>query len=212
MIVVFDLDDTLYPELEFVKSGYRAVARFLDPDHEDELYDVMWSEFVSGDRRKIFNMVLDKYSFSVTVKECVNEYWFHKPDIQLDPTVRDFLNTCKSKWTLGLITDGPQQMQRQKFDALGLDTVIDFPVFTDALGTSKPDEIPYRHIMNECPSDSYVYISDNPKKDFVAPQALGWHSVRVLRENGIYRDIETPSGIPEISSVVEAMPYLEEWG
>ncbi|HEX2953991.1 MAG TPA: HAD family hydrolase, partial [Bacillota bacterium] len=29
MVLVFDLDDTLYEELTFVKSGFRAVAGFL---------------------------------------------------------------------------------------------------------------------------------------------------------------------------------------
>ena len=30
-ILVFDLDDTLYPELSYVHSGFRAVAAFLGP-------------------------------------------------------------------------------------------------------------------------------------------------------------------------------------
>ena len=38
--VVFDLDDTLYPEISFVKSGFRVVAGYLGPRFG---FDQEWS-------------------------------------------------------------------------------------------------------------------------------------------------------------------------
>lgn len=211
MIVVFDLDDTLYPEIDFVKSGYKAVAEFLDSQRQKELFDFMWMLFESGDRRRIFDTVLEQFSFSETVDHCVNVYRFHKPDLSLDSSVLSFLELCRVKWRIGLITDGPYRMQEQKVEALGLGMFIDFPVFTDKYAAPKPNELPYRMIMNTYSDSSYVYISDNPQKDFVAPIKLGWRSIRVLRENGIYNRYPTPEGIPEISSVTESLTYLEQW-
>ena len=36
----------------------------------------------------------------------------------------------------------------------------------------------------------FVYISDNPKKDFIAPKELGWESIRYKNPKGIYKDYE----------------------
>ena len=35
--VIFDLDDTLYSEKEYIRSGFKAVSRFLGGDYEDKL-------------------------------------------------------------------------------------------------------------------------------------------------------------------------------
>ena len=37
---------------------------------------------------------------------------------------------------------------------------------------------------------NFVYISDNPKKDFIAPNKLGWKSIRYKNPVGIYKDYE----------------------
>ena len=58
--VVFDLDDTLYPEVEYVRSGYRVIAATLSGGDWDQnrIYDLLWQEFSEGDRRRVFNVVL----------------------------------------------------------------------------------------------------------------------------------------------------------
>jgi len=33
----------------------------------------------------------------------------------------------------------------------------------------------------------FLYISDNPKKDFIAPAKLGWKSIRYKNPVGIYK-------------------------
>ena len=32
--------------------------------------------------------------------------------------------------------------------------------------------------------DGFVYVADNPRKDFIAPRALGWRTVRIRRRGG----------------------------
>ena len=55
--ILFDLDDTLYLERDFVKSGFKAVASFIQNDNgmdEDIVYCNLWSIFKTGKRRKIY--------------------------------------------------------------------------------------------------------------------------------------------------------------
>ena len=56
--ILFDLDDTLYLEKDFVKSGFKAVASFIQNDNginEEVVYDRLWSIFNGGERKNIFN-------------------------------------------------------------------------------------------------------------------------------------------------------------
>ena len=59
-MIVFDLDDTLHPEIQFVKSGFRAVSYFLKNTGitSSDLFQQMWSKFCGGARRTVFNEVL----------------------------------------------------------------------------------------------------------------------------------------------------------
>ena len=58
--ILFDLDDTLYLEKDFVKSGFKSVASFIQNDNginEEVVYDRLWSIFNSGEREKIFDKI-----------------------------------------------------------------------------------------------------------------------------------------------------------
>lgn len=60
--VLFDLDDTLYDEVDFCRSGYRAVAAFLSgvpnltaSPSAEEIFAAFWREFEKGNRDKVFD-------------------------------------------------------------------------------------------------------------------------------------------------------------
>jgi putative hydrolase of the HAD superfamily len=42
---------------------------------------------------------------------------------------------------------------------------------------------------NEC-----AYVADNPAKDFLAPNSLGWRSIQYLRTNQTHTDKPAPPG------------------
>jgi putative hydrolase of the HAD superfamily len=61
-IVVFDLDDTLYPEIEYVRSGFRAVAFELEARfdvHAEEAFALLWRALQVHGRGKTFDRVLE---------------------------------------------------------------------------------------------------------------------------------------------------------
>ena len=62
--VVFDLDDTLYDEVEYCKSGFTAVADFLTEMPETppavRIFDALWKQFTTGNSTKTFNAALDE--------------------------------------------------------------------------------------------------------------------------------------------------------
>lgn len=182
--VIFDLDDTLYSEKEYVKSGYRAVSEYLGGGYEDRL----WSFFEQG------KMAIDELLKEVHRENEKNAvlaiYRNHKPDIHLYDWVTENIEKLKSKGIkVGIITDGRPEGQRNKIKALGLN--VDDVIVTDELGGvqfRKPCDIAFRIMITRWrlnPAD-VVYIGDNPTKDFQAPQQLGMKWIFYKNIDGLY--------------------------
>lgn len=192
-VIVFDLDDTLISEYEYVQSGFRAVAHFLkDPLFYNEAMEL----FDQGIRGNIFNQALEKrglkYDESL-IKSLVTVYREHPPDISLLPGSEELIYNLKNRFQLALITDGHTSSQRSKIKHLDLEKLFDKIIVTDELAEQrkywKPHHYPFQLIENHfnvSPSQC-IYIGDNIKKDFIAPNARGWSSVLFRHSKGEYQ-------------------------
>lgn len=93
--------------------------------------------------------------------------------------------------SLGIITDGRSEGQRNKLEALGLKHMVDDIIITDELGGlqfRKPCDIAFRIMLNRwrLNPENVVYVGDNPVKYFQAPKQFGMMSVMVQNADGIY--------------------------
>lgn len=195
MVIVFDLDDTLYDELDFVASGFRAVAAQIDPRRAAEVADFMHARFEATGSGRVFDDTVAQFGADADVAGLVELYRGHSPDIALPPERAALLASLRQRSPavdLGLVSDGPERTQRNKFDRLGLGEFIDRPVFTAQLGAPKPAPAAFLAVMERFgPRREFVYVADNPRKDFIAPRGLGWHTIRFRNPRGIYRDVVT---------------------
>ena len=120
-LVVFDLDDTLYDEIEYCRSGFAAVSAFLAgmpnaPDC-DSIFAALWGQFTAGNRTRTFDAALEELGIDYDerrVLELVEVYRNHVPKITLPEDSRDILVELSSKYALGLLTDGFLPAQRLK--------------------------------------------------------------------------------------------------
>ena len=67
-VIVFDLDDTLFPERQYVQSGFRAVSAYLREKElvGQDVFPAMWRRFNAGEHSEIFNSVLEEYGIAAT--------------------------------------------------------------------------------------------------------------------------------------------------
>lgn len=184
--VIFDLDDTLYSERDYVKSGYKIVAEYLgDKDYECKL----WSYFQEG--KSAIDELLRELGRENEKDIVVKLYRSHKPNIQLYPGVIRMIEELKRRdIRVGIITDGRPEGQRNKLEALGLD--IKDVIITDELGGiqfRKPCDIAFRIMAYKwkLPYEQIVYIGDNPTKDYQAPQQLGIRFIYFENIEGLYQ-------------------------
>jgi putative hydrolase of the HAD superfamily len=190
--LIFDLDDTLYPESEFVMSGFQAVDAWLERECRVAGFSRLAVEqFRTGRRGRIFDEVLPQLGLSPEpqlVAALVTVYREHRPVLHLFPDAIATLAWAERIFRLGVLTDGFAQVQRNKLAALGLEPRLKACIVTDELGREfwKPHPKGFEQIMEVLPGNSsgFLYIGDNPRKDFIAPSQLGWHTIRIIRESG----------------------------
>ncbi|MBR7110681.1 MAG: ATP-grasp domain-containing protein [Clostridia bacterium] len=187
--VVFDLDDTLYFEKDYVKSGFKAVSDYLG---DQKYFELLWQAFLNGEQA--IDYVLKKqnvYTDDLKAK-CLDVYRNHIPDIELSEEVKNLLSTLKEKKIkIGIITDGRVEGQRNKIKSLGIEQYVDEIIITDELGGvkfRKPNDISFRimQLRLNVPFAQIVYVGDNVIKDFIAPRQLGMQTVLFDCEDGLY--------------------------
>ncbi len=192
--IVFDLDDTLFPEKEYVLSGFRAVDEWIATNcFATGFFEKAVHFFNKGNRGNIFNLTLNFLGIpydEIFITKLIKIYREHKPRISLYDDAYWVINYYKQKKQLGIITDGYLITQKNKIQALKIESFFDTIIYSDEFGKDnwKPSQLPYLKMMeslgrsgNEC-----IYIADNPDKDFIAPTNLGWKTVWINRNSGEY--------------------------
>ena len=182
--VIFDLDDTLYSEKQYIRSGYKKIAEYFNiPNMEEE----MWNCFKSGG--KAIDEVLKAHGLINIKEQALYIYRFQEPKISLYSGVEELLIRTKKKKKIGIITDGRPEGQRAKLKALNIN--VDKVIITDELGGTeyrKPNPKAFEIMQKELNTEfeKMVYIGDNIKKDFIAPQKLGMKYIWFKNPDGLY--------------------------
>lgn len=206
--VIFDLDDTLYSEKEYVRSGYKAVSDYLGGGYEDKL----WQYFEAG--TPAIDELLRELGRENEKQYVLDIYRSHKPEIHLYPGVIKMITDLKRQgYKIGIITDGRPEGQRNKMEALGLKELVDDIIITDELGGiqfRKPCDIAFRIIAThwEMNPTDIVYVGDNVNKDFQAPQRLGMKSVWFRNEDGMYLQHEESLSIRKIGEITDIIRLI----
>ena len=196
--VVFDMDDTLYAEVDYCKSGFRAVADWLvkngvEPNGE-QIYESLWQVFCSGNHTTTFNKALENLNIDYDdglIGNLIKIYREHYPEISLPDESRAVLENLCAQYKMALVTDGFLPAQELKVDALGIKKYFECIVYTERLGREywKPSPAGFEKVLEyyKMTGADCVYIGDNPAKDFIAPNKLGFMTVQLVTAVGVHK-------------------------
>ena len=199
--VIFDLDDTLYDEIDYCRSGFAAVAEYLavhvlSQDEQSRIFQTLWSIFIAGNKKTTFNAALKKLRIEPThemISTLIQIYRTHKPDITLPAESLQLLGTIKTQYHTGLLTDGFLPAQQYKVQALDIEKFFEHIIYTESLGRQfwKPSPKGFQILLDKLnvSPENTVYIADNPEKDFIAPNELNMHSIQIDRQRRIHAPI-----------------------
>jgi putative hydrolase of the HAD superfamily len=183
-VVVFDLDDTLYKEVDFLKSAYREIADLAEKEFGClGVYEKMIGWWEIGDN--VFEHLISAYRLDLSTNELLEIYRKHFPQLCLDEETRNVMIQLRKTCKMGIVSDGRSLTQRNKINALGLSEFLDWSdiYISDEVGHLKTTPYSFEKIMATYPDCQYLYVGDNPAKDFLVPNRLGWMTVCVL-DNG----------------------------
>lgn len=192
-VFVFDMDDTLYLERDFARSGFAAVGELFAHRFDQAAFaQVCFDLLDRGERGNIFDLALREIGVEPEdrlIGDLVAAYRRHTPTIRMCDDAQRFLDQLGEAPT-GLISDGPSRTQAAKVVALGLEGHIDHIILTGAWpeGYGKPHPRAFERIqqLTGFAANEIAYIADNAAKDFVAPNKLGWQTVQIMREDRIH--------------------------
>lgn len=208
--VIFDLDDTLISEKQYIESGYQHISKVLGNRYgtsEQEIFQLLINLF-NESPKKVFNRTLDKLGMCYSqndIEELVDEYRNHLPTIKFFDDVLPCLKKLKKKGIkTGIITDGYANAQRQKLRAVKATDYFDEIIITDELGREfwKPHPKAFEIIRDKLKIkiQDMIYVGDNPQKDFYISSIHPVDTVRIYRD-GVYRYKDYLNNIREKHSI-----------
>lgn len=199
-IVVFDLDDTLFKEICYLKSAYREIVswavrrckEYKIPEYvlKERAYEIMLDSYYRGGNA--FESLNAYLGINVQMDDFLRIYRNHIPNIKLEDDVRMTLDRLKAENVImGILSDGREITQWNKIRILGLTEWIneDLIVINSSVECFKPNPCGYQRlesIARTLYSDeelSFTYVGDNVNKDFISPKKMGWCTV-CLKDDG----------------------------
>jgi len=217
--VIFDLDDTLYPEREYVLSGFRAVSQWAEQHlgiPEKSGFDELSRLFHAGVRGNTFNRWLTSHNLSAEawVPRLVSVYRGHEPTLKPFPGVPTLLRDLRRDYRLGLVSDGWLTVQQRKLSALKLGHHFDAIVFSDEYGLDawKPSTKPFEVVLAKLEVEPFraVYVADNPQKDFLGARNTGMFTVRLRMPDVLYGNLEAETEAHAPHSQISHLEELEK--
>jgi putative hydrolase of the HAD superfamily len=193
--VVFDMDDTIYPYRRFVASGFAAVAAHVERtcriDRRKVLRSLLRASRGTMRGREIQACQQECGISAALLPALISVMRHHQPSLSLPRTVATVLRELRRNgWRLGVLTNGPRDIQARKVAALGIARYVDTVVYATEHGQrlGKPDPEPFNVVLARLnvPAASAVVVGDDEVCDVIGGASAGLSTVRctVWRRDG----------------------------
>jgi putative hydrolase of the HAD superfamily len=210
--IVFDLDDTLYPRVRHVHSGFSAVARAIAGRFDlgaDDVYGRLRASYDQDHQGFELQQVCASFGVAETlVPDLVQIIRNHQPQLWLSHDAADVLHALRVRgWRTAILTNGQPSMQAAKVRALGLHDLVDHVVYAEEHATSgKPAAEPFLVALNrlEVAPQNAVMVGDNRVNDIEGARAVGMRTVLLARGERPAHD----GGADAVVSDLTSLPRL----
>jgi putative hydrolase of the HAD superfamily len=217
--VIFDLDDTLYPYIQHVHSGFAAVATYIDRTFRvpaRDAYATLRVAREAGARGSEFQRLCEVHRLDQSiVPDLLREYAAHRPQLWLTHDAASVLSALRRNgWRLGLLTNGDPAVQRQKVEVLGLAALLDHVVYaSEHAPGGKPAREPFIEVLRrlQVAAQDAVMVGDDPVNDVDGARAVGIRTIFLARQ-GRLRHEGADAVVHALSDVPGAAAALLDGG
>lgn len=212
--IVFDLDNTLYPQEQFTLSGFLAVATFVEAQFaipRDRAMRVLRRARRARRGRELQELCAHFDLSPTIVPHLVSVIRLHDPGIQLPALSAGALRRLRPGWRIGVLTNGMPSVQRRKVQALGLAPLVDVVLFAEEHGAGgKPHPAAFVAMRDrlDVSAERTVFVGDDPSADIGGAQSAGFRTILVSKANDSW-PARLPAPDARVSSV-RAVPCAAE--
>ena len=196
--ILFDMDDTLYDQIEPFKKAYDTLfGNRFDIDiidlfearsvRGDEVFELAQSGKMPMDEMHIYRIqkAFEDLGCTVTAEESLayqHLYAENQSKIAMTDTIRSLLDLCLQNGVrIGMVTNGPSGHQRKKIRALGAQRWFDNKdiIISGECGVSKPEVGIFRAAEKQMGlrPEEIIFVGDNYQNDIVGAKRAGWRAI-----------------------------------
>ncbi|MCX7799129.1 MAG: HAD family hydrolase [Fimbriimonadales bacterium] len=220
--VFFDLDDTLCGYWDAAKTGLRrtfeamplpglgteqallewaAAFREFCPTIKRSDWYALYLEKGRTTRAELMRRTLLRVGLDdpARAEELADRYGAERrAALALFPGTLDVLREVGARHPMGLITNGPADVQREEIRDLGLEPLFQWILIEGELGYGKPDPRVFRlaERLSGCAPEEILFVGNSYRHDVRPAQAAGWRTVWVRRPSDVPPSAD-PSAKPE---------------
>ncbi len=217
MNILVDLDDTLYPEKQYIYQGFWGVAQFFKNKYGLDSVDVylkLIAIFRDGSRR-VFDDFLTEGNIIEDPASIVDIYRKTKRKLSL---YNDVLSNLQILRALGnrliLLTNGDSETQRKKIDILKVDMYFDDIYILDDYGKEywKPSILVFEKVYNKYKGSlrNYLFVG-NGQEDLEFAKSLGIRFVFIDRKNSVRKvEIRNEHGVCVVKNLKEIVKMINK--
>ena len=224
-VVYFDLDDTLCAYWDAAKKGLRLAFedhpehgkpidtmirhwgdafREFSPTIKDTHWYAKYLESGETTRIELMRRVLERvgvYDEDLAERLSHTYYVERHAALELFPEAREVLEQLHRRFKLGLITNGPADIQRQEIETLHILHFFNAVLIEGEMGKGKPhpDVMKLAEQLSGFAGEEVLFVGNSYKHDVAPAREAGWHQAWVRRPSDVSPTSKSqePEGIPE---------------
>lgn len=186
--VLFDLDDTLYDRNALVLRiaraqtlAFREELAAVDPDaFERRLIELDAHGY--GSKPAAYARIASELGLPTALVEPLERHFWETYDALSEPAPETaaLLTALRARGLkLGVVTNGRTERQARKLERLGIASLFDAVLISEAEGVRKPDPAIFERAAVRCgvaPGEA-LFVGDHPENDVAGARAAGMRAV-----------------------------------
>lgn len=210
-VILFDLDNTLIDRQHIFKEMLMNKLSEYHHNLSKEKLETIVDEIITwdnnGNQQRVitFQQYIDKYHVNTTAKE-LDDYWTNHSGEKIyvfDDAIETLLY-LKSKYRLGLVSNGNAVSQRRKISKLPFKDIFDYSIVSGEIGIHKPDKGIFDKVckdMNVLPEEC-VFIGDNFRCDIEGAYFAGMKPIWINKNNDVSSICITIKELQELKGIL----------
>jgi putative hydrolase of the HAD superfamily len=187
--VILDLDDTLYPRERYVRSGFAAVAKYLERRWGVPAGGAFTtlSRLLTGPHSgREFQAICAKFELPrEEVPAMIRVFRAHKPNLWLPYETGQALRRLRADgWKLAILTNGLPSVQAAKIDALALAPMVDHVIYAQSITRKgKPEPETFLAALDRLglTADRCIAVGDDPICDIKGARSVSLRTIRMAK-------------------------------